>query len=126
MIKPLRVTSQRKNPKRLTNTKTKETNISNVGSPNKNEINSVVFKYADSIELYTEAIFCKIPDEMKAVYYCNRSLANLRAENTSIVLNDACECIRLDPKNVKGYYRKGQAYVALRMMKEAVGQFKTV
>ena len=90
------------------------------------KIISVEFKYDESIEWYSEALFCKIPDETKAVYYCNRSLANLRMENTSIALNDACECIRLDPKNVKGYYRKGQAYVALRQMKEAVGQFKIV
>ena len=45
-------------------------------------------------------------------------------ESTSIALNDACECLRLDPKNVKGYYRKGQAYVALRQMKQAVAEFK--
>jgi serine/threonine-protein phosphatase 5 len=47
-------------------------------------------------------------------------------ENTSIALYDACDCIKLDPKNVKGYYRKGQAYVALRQLKEAAKEFKTV
>ena len=47
-------------------------------------------------------------------------------ENSSIALYDACDCIKLDPKNVKGYYRKGQAYVALHQMKSAVAEFKTV
>jgi len=43
-------------------------------------------KYEAAIDLYTEAIFCKIGPVKKAVYYCNRSLANLRLENSSIAL----------------------------------------
>ena len=35
-------------------------------------------KFADSVEQYTEAIFCKISNTKKAVYYCNRSLASLK------------------------------------------------
>ena len=41
-------------------------------------------------------------------------------------LFDALECIKLDNKNVKGYYRKGQAYVAMRKLKEAVEAFLIV
>ena len=127
--KQQRVSSAKRNRKRRKTTRTKETSTSNVShqieSSTKHTI-LVVFKYSESIEWYTEAIFCKILNETKAVYYCNRSLANLRMENTSIALNDACECIKLDPNNVKGYYRKGQAYVALGQMKEAVNMFKTV
>ena len=64
-------------------------------------------KFDDAIEQYTEAIFCKIPNEKKAVYYCNRSIARLRMEDYLGALFDALECIKLDNKNVKGYYRKG-------------------
>lgn len=70
-------------------------------------------KYEQAIDLYTEAIFCKIPPTKKAIYYCNRSLANLRMENSSIALFDACEAIKFDDKNVKGFYRRGQAQAAL-------------
>ena len=45
-----------------------------------------VNKYEQAIDLYTEAIFCKVGPIKKAVYYCNRSLANLRLENSSIAL----------------------------------------
>jgi hypothetical protein len=41
-------------------------------------------------------------------------LANLKLENNAIALLDGCEAIKLDPLNVKGYYRRGQAYAALR------------
>ena len=43
-------------------------------------------KYDQAIDLYTEAIFCKISPVKKAIIYCNRSLANLRMENSSIAL----------------------------------------
>ena len=39
---------------------------------------------------------------------------------------DALECIKLDKTNVKGFYRKGQAYVAMSKLKEAVAAFLTV
>lgn len=47
-------------------------------------------------------------------------------ENNTGALFDALECIKLDKTNVKGYYRKGQAYVAMRKLKEAVDSFLTV
>ena len=67
----------------------------------------LVSKFDQAIDQYTEAIFCKIPNEKKAVYYCNRALANLRMENNAVALFDSCECIKLDKTNVKGYYRRG-------------------
>ena len=70
-------------------------------------------KYSDAVEQYTEAIFCDIPDEKKAVYLCNRSLASLRLEENQLALFDAVEAIKKDPNNVKGYYRKGQAQAAM-------------
>lgn len=83
-----------------------------------------VGKFADAADQYTEAIFCKIKPEKKAVFYCNRSLASLKLEENQLALFDACEAVKLDPQNIKGYYRRGQAYVALRQMKMAVLDFK--
>ena len=71
-------------------------------------------KFREAAEQYTEAIFCKISGEKKAVLYCNRSFASLKMEENQLALFDACEAIKLDPANVKGFYRQGQAYVALR------------
>ena len=71
-------------------------------------------KFREAAEQYTEAIFCKISAEKKAVLYCNRSFASLKMEENQLALFDACEAIKLDPANVKGFYRQGQAYVSLR------------
>ena len=43
-----------------------------------------------------------------------------------MVFLDACEAIKFDEKNVKGYYRRGQAQAALNQMQKAVESFKTV
>jgi len=71
-------------------------------------------KFVQAIDMYSEAIFCKISPEKKSVLYCNRSLANLKLENNAIALLDGCEAIKLDSKNMKGYYRRGQAYAAMQ------------
>ena len=67
-----------------------------------------------SIDMYTEAIFCKNPPAKKSIYYCNRALANLKLENYAVALFDACEAVKHDKTNVKGYYRRAQAYYAMR------------
>jgi serine/threonine-protein phosphatase 5 len=72
------------------------------------------FAYEKSIDMYTEAIFCKISPIKKSIYFCNRALANLKLENYGVALLDACESVKHDKTNVKGYYRRAQAYYALR------------
>jgi hypothetical protein len=42
--------------------------------------------YDEALDMYSEAIFCKVPPKKKAIYYCNRALVNLRAENFGIAL----------------------------------------
>lgn len=76
--------------------------------------------------MYTESIFCKVSAQQKSVYYCNRALANLKMENAAFSLFDACESIKQDPKNAKAFYRRGQAHVALRQLKNAVEDFMQV
>lgn len=64
-------------------------------------------KFESAIEMYTEAVFCKVSNKQKAIYYCNRALANLKMENSAFALFDASESIKLDPKNAKAFYRRG-------------------
>jgi len=51
---------------------------------------------------------------------------NMKLENYAIALFDAKDCIKSDPSNVKGYFRRGSAYVALNQLDLAVQDFKTV
>ena len=83
-------------------------------------------KFEQSVDMYSEAILCKIAPGKKSIIYCNRALAQLKLENNAIALYDACESIKLDPTNPKGFYRRGQAYTAMRQLKNAVADFKTV
>lgn len=76
--------------------------------------------------MYTEAIFCKIPLAKKSVFLCNRALANLKLENYAVALFDACESVKHDKTNVKGFYRRAQAYYAMRQLKNSMNDFKTV
>lgn len=38
------------------------------------------------MDMYSEAIFCKVPKKTKAIYYCNRALVNIKLENYAIAL----------------------------------------
>ena len=76
--------------------------------------------------MYTEAIFCKIPLAKKSIFLCNRALANLKCERYAVALFDACESVKHDKTNVKGYYRRAQAYYAMRQLKNSMNDFKTV
>lgn len=42
--------------------------------------------FEKAVELYSEAIYCKVPKKMKAVYYCNRALVNIKLENYAVAL----------------------------------------
>ena len=67
-----------------------------------------------------------MPNEKKSIYYCNRAFAHIKTESYAIAVFDGCEAIKLDPKNVKGYFRRGTAYAAMRQLKNAVADFKTI
>lgn len=83
-------------------------------------------QFEKSIDMYTEAIFCKIPLAKKSIFLCNRALANLKCERYAVALFDACESVKHDKTNVKGYYRRAQAYYAMRQLKNSMNDFKTV
>lgn len=73
-------------------------------------------RYMEAIFLYTQAIEL---NPNNAIYYSNRSISYVRVENNGLALIDANKAIELDPKYVKGYYRKGTAYFMLGKYKEA-------
>ena len=63
---------------------------------------------------------------VNAVYYANRSIANLRMENFGYALSDASKAIEVDPKYLKAYYRRAAAYMALGKYKLALKDYERV
>ncbi len=43
-------------------------------------------RYEQAVEMYSEAIFCKVPPKKLAIYYCNRAFVNIKCENYAIAL----------------------------------------
>lgn len=79
--------------------------------------------YKAALELYDKAIE-KNPNN--AVYYANRSIANLKMENTGYALIDSTHAIELDKAYTKAYYRRAAAYMALGKYKLALKDFEYV
>lgn len=52
--------------------------------------------FEKALDMYSEAIFCKVPKKTKAVYYSNRAFVNIKLENYAIALFDANESISCD------------------------------
>jgi hypothetical protein len=42
--------------------------------------------FEKALDMYSEAIFCKVPKKNKAVYYSNRAFTNIKLENYAIAL----------------------------------------
>ena len=72
---------------------------------------------------YTEAIEL---DGSNAVYYSNRAFAQLKLENLGCAIQDASVSIELDSGYVKGYYRRGSAYLQLGKLREGLADFRRV
>lgn len=79
--------------------------------------------YDKAIDFYTKAIEL---DTNNAVYYANRSLANLRTELFGCALNDAVQAVKADPGYLKGYYRRAAAHMSLGKYKLALSDFEVV
>ena len=56
----------------------------------------------------------------------NRAQALIKLESFGLAIMDANEAIKLDPKYVKAYYRRGSANFALGKIKQALKDFKAV
>ncbi|KAJ7567015.1 hypothetical protein O6H91_02G128600 [Diphasiastrum complanatum] len=80
-------------------------------------------KYATAISLYTQAIeLCN----SNAVYWANRAFAHTKLEEYGSAIADATRSIEIDPEYVKGYYRRGAAYLAMGKFNEALKDFRQV
>lgn len=79
--------------------------------------------YDRAIELYSLAIN---GDSSQATLYGNRSIAYLRKECFGAALEDASQAIKLDPKYIKGYYRRAMALMALARYKQAQKDLETI
>ncbi|KAM3960527.1 protein phosphatase D3 [Aphomia sociella] len=91
----------------------------------KNEANEFFKKqnYNSAIELYTKAIE---KNSKNAVFFANRSIANLRLENFGYALVDASKAIELDRGYTKAYYRRAAAHMSLGKYKLALKDFEYV
>lgn len=74
-----------------------------------------------AIKHYTEAIK-RNPDDAKI--YSNRSACYQKLAEFKMAHDDADECIKRDPKFVKGYIRKGMALLAMKKSTEAAKAFR--
>lgn len=79
--------------------------------------------YDNAIEFYSKAIEI---DPYNAVYYANRSLANLRQESFGYALNDAVSSLKSDSTYLKAYYRRAAANMSLGKFKLALSDFELV
>ena len=59
-------------------------------------------------------------------YYSNRAFCHLKLENYGLAIADASVALELDGSFVKGYYRRGSAYMALSKFKDALRDFRAV
>ena len=80
-------------------------------------------KFQQAVEFYTKALEL---NPKKAVYYANRSIANLRLENFGYALNDASKAIECDRNYLKAYYRRAAAHMALGKYKIALKDYERV
>lgn len=80
-------------------------------------------KFSKAVDLYTQAIGL---DSHNAVYWANRAFAHTKLEEYGSAVEDASRAIDIDQKYVKGYYRRGAAFLAMGRFKDALKDFKQV
>ena len=74
----------------------------------------------EALNKYTEAINLKVKDKINSYLYSNRAWVNLKLEKIGAALDDANHAIKWDPDNIKGYYRRGKANLALLKYEDAL------
>lgn len=60
-----------------------------MSSSNVSLANRVIFTeghFDKALDMYSEAIFCRVSKKQKAVYYSNRAFTNIKLENYAIAL----------------------------------------
>jgi len=77
--------------------------------------------YPTAIKHYTEAIK-RNPDDAKL--YSNRAACYQKLAEFRMACDDAEQCVKRDPKFVKGHIRKGMALLAMKKTSEAAESFQ--
>ncbi|KAG7845476.1 hypothetical protein KL941_003322 [Ogataea angusta] len=77
-------------------------------------------QYKNAVEYYTKGleVGCNM-DEINAALYLNRAACNLELKNYRRCINDAKECLKIQPKNVKALFRAAKAFLAIEKYDEA-------
>lgn len=72
-------------------------------------------KYNEALKLYNQAMRLKleISKELTATILLNRSAAHLQLKNHGWAVRDCIDVLKLDPTNVKAYYRAAKACIEL-------------
>ena len=76
--------------------------------------------FTDAIKAYSKAIELK----PTAVYYSNRSSANLKLGRLDCAMDDATQAIIIDKTYLKGYARKADAHMALKQYAVAIVDYE--
>ena len=79
-------------------------------------------KYEEAIELFTKAI--EVSETPNHVFYSNRSACYASLKKYKEALNDATECVKINPSWPKGYTRMGAAHLGLGDLDEAESNYK--
>lgn len=88
------------------------------------ELGNECFKkgdYAEAVKHYTEAIK-RNPDEAK--YYSNRAACYTKLAAFDLGLKDCDECLKLEPKFIKGWIRKGKILQGMQQANKAIDAYQ--
>ncbi|KAK6346974.1 hypothetical protein TWF696_007069 [Orbilia brochopaga] len=76
--------------------------------------------WRDAVEYYTKALATKCTvDEINEACYANRAACNLELQNYRRASLDCAEALKINPRNVKAWYRSARACLALDKIQEA-------
>lgn len=76
--------------------------------------------YKSAIEFYNQGLSVKCGDaDIDSTLYLNRAACNLELKNYRKCINDCKECLKLNPKNIKAYYRLAKAFFSIEKYDEA-------
>ncbi|CCH43616.1 Tetratricopeptide repeat protein [Wickerhamomyces ciferrii] len=78
-------------------------------------------QYKSAIEFYNKGLAMNCLDEnLVASLFLNRAACNLELKNYRTTINDCRECLKINPRNVKAFYRMSKAFFAIEKFDESI------
>ncbi|KAL1915347.1 uncharacterized protein VTP21DRAFT_6805 [Calcarisporiella thermophila] len=78
-------------------------------------------QFQDAIKHYTQGLEAKCSDSaLNEQLYVNRAAANLELQNYRKTINDCAQALKINPANVKAFYRSARALLALDVLVESI------